>query len=107
MAQLSKEAVLAGLSAASKIQSGKHPTTQEIDAAPKMSGWVLAPLGGGLHQLVGLVAGHPNIADGTCSTSAVLVMDPDKKWARTVSRLYALGPSLVDLLNEPADRTRS
>ena len=68
-----------------------------------MSGWALSPIGEGLHQLVGSVAGHPAIADGICSTSAVLVMDPDKKWVRTISRLYKLGPSLEEFLNEATD----
>jgi hypothetical protein len=42
--------------------------------------------------LTGSVTGHPNLADNTCVTTSQLVMfEPSKSWARTLSRLYRLG----------------
>ena len=100
MAILSRETVLAGLHAAARIRSGEPPTKAEIAAAPKMEAWSLEPVEGGLYRLVGMVTGHPVIPPGFCRTSALLVMSEDRTWARTVSRVYALGPALHDFLNE-------
>ena len=104
MSKLSKEAVLAGLDAARRLRAGQLPTAAEIAAAPLLSGWVVQPLDGSLVRLFGVVEGHPIVPDGPCATSALLVMADDKSWARTVSRVYALGPSLNDLMSGRSSR---
>lgn len=100
MSILSRETVLEGLKAATSLKAGKPPSAQELADAPVLTLWTYAPLPGGLYRLAGLVVGHPKIRDGSCFTSAVLAMDPELTWARTVSRLYVLGPSLTDKLGE-------
>lgn len=100
MARLSAEAVFDGLKAAASIREGCLPTQADLDAAPVMTLWTLEPVGGGLARLAGLVVGHPQSRDGPCFTSAVLAIDPEMRWARTVSRLYVLGPSILDELAE-------
>ena len=49
-------------------------------------------------RLIGVVSGHPSIADGWCTTSVVLAADEAAGWARTVSRYYRLGPRLGETL---------
>ena len=100
MARLSREIVLEGLRAAARIHEGYPPSEAELDAAPVMTFWRFKPAVGGLLRLAGLVVGHPKLPDGTCLTSAVLAIDPHMNWARTVSRLYRLGPSIADQLAE-------
>ena len=102
MASLSREVVLEGLRVAARIHEGHSPSEAELDSAPVISLWTLEPVGEGLSRLAGIVVGHPRLRDGVCFTSAVLAMDPQMKWARTVSRWYRLGPSLTDRLNETA-----
>lgn len=105
MSNLSRETVVEGLRAAARLRAGYAPSNVELDGAPVLTLWTYVPLSGGLYRLAGLVVGHPRLRDGTCFTSAVLAIDPDLKWARTVSRLYALGPSLDDSLD--GERVRS
>ncbi|MCF1742051.1 DUF6634 family protein [Paradevosia shaoguanensis] len=95
MSLLTRDTVLAGLRAARRIQQGHLPTQAELAAAPVLSNWVLAEEPGNLFRLAGMVSGHPLLADGWCTTSIVLVMDPDRNWARTVSRLYRLEKPLL------------
>jgi len=100
MSILSRETVLEGLTAAARLKAGTPPSEQELAPAPVLTLWTYAPLPGGLCCLAGVVVGHPRIRDGSCFTSAVLAIDPELKWARTVSRLYALGPSLTDKVGD-------
>jgi len=90
VSRLTRDTVMAGLQAARHIQQGHLPTEADLAAAPVLSNWVLADEPGNLFRLAGMVSGHPLLADGWCTTSIVLVMDPHRKWARTVSRLYRL-----------------
>jgi hypothetical protein len=94
MSRLTRDTVMAGLQAARLIQQGHLPTEADLTAAPVLSNWVLAEEPENLFRLAGMVSGHPLLADGWCTTSIVLVMDPHRKWARTVSRLYRLGQPL-------------
>jgi hypothetical protein len=104
MVELSPETVIEGLRAASRLRGGDRPSDQELADAPVLTLWTCVPLSAGFHRLAGLVVGHPRLRDGSCFTSAVLAIDPDLKWARTVSRLYVLGPPLSDRLDGGGDR---
>ncbi|MEG3662782.1 DUF6634 family protein [Celeribacter halophilus] len=42
--------------------------------------------------LWGMVSGHPELSDGWITTSQLVAIDPNLRWARTASRWYALGP---------------
>ena len=94
MTRLSNEMLLAGLRAAIKLREGELPTEAELADAPLLTGWVLGQESGGHSQLGGFVSGHPSLADGWCWTSVVLYLEPNRRWARTVSRLYRLGDPL-------------
>lgn len=94
MGRLSNEALLAGLRAAIKLKDGELPTEAELADAPLLTGWVLGQEPGGYSRLGGFVTGHPSLADGWCWTSVVLYLEPNRRWARTVSRLYRLGDPL-------------
>lgn len=95
MVRLTREAVRDGLRAAVEIRQGKLPARVELEEAPSLTQWAVAEEGSGLSRLVGVVQGHPLLGSGWCTTSVVLVMAPDRTWARTVSRLYRLGEPLV------------
>lgn len=95
MTRLTTETVQKGLRAAIEIKSGKAPTRAELDAAPVLTHWAISEDGFGLPRLAGLVCGHPLLGKGWCTTSVVLVLDPDHRWARTVSRLYVLAEPLM------------
>ena len=97
MAILSKASVLAGLGEAIRIRQGHSPDATDLADAPVLSGWALEPISAGMVRLVGVVQGHPLLEDGSCTTSAVLAIDAERRWARTVSRYYALAESLEDL----------
>lgn len=77
-------------------QSGESP---DLSDAPMIDAWGLAPAGD-VVVLVGLVTGHPTIADGAITTSPVLSIADDRTWARTVSRFYRLGRSLQEVVDD-------
>lgn len=95
MTRLTTETVQKGLRAAIEIKSGKAPTRAELDAAPVLTHWAISEDGFGLPRLAGSVSDHPLLGTCWCTTSVVLVLDPDHRWARTVSRLYALAEPLM------------
>ena len=94
MSRLSDEQVAAGVLAAIKLSDGELPTEAELAGAPLLTGWVLGEGPGGYSRLGGFVSGHPSLADGWCWTSVVLYLETNRRWARTVSRLYRLGDPL-------------
>lgn len=94
MSILSKQAVAAGLREAARIDAGFVPGEAELADAPLLSNWCAELQPSGLVRLVGIVTGHPFIADGWCTTSPVLAADTAANWVRTVSRYYRLGPKL-------------
>lgn len=94
MSRLSHETVVAGLRAAIKLRSGELPTEADLKSAPLLTGWILGQEPGGYYRLGGFVSGHPKLADGWCWTSTVLFLEPTRRWARTVSRLYRLSDPL-------------
>lgn len=95
MAILSYTTVREGLRAARAIREGKLPTPDEIAAAPRLSSWAVVDAETCFPRLVGEVHNHPHLADGWCTTSVVLAMDPDGQWARKISRLYRLSDPLA------------
>ena len=63
---------------------------EELDVAPVLDNWSLgmtrkAP------ALTGTVSGHPKIKDGMLHSSELMIIDPNRRWARTLSRFYVLG----------------
>lgn len=73
-----------------RIALGQHPQAADLQSAPTLSDWGLV-LSQPTH-LVGIVHGHPEIADGRiCRTSALVMLDPPAGYARTLSRFYRLG----------------
>ncbi|HWV21799.1 MAG TPA: DUF6634 family protein [Devosia sp.] len=94
MSRLSRETLAVGLRAALRIQQGELPTEADLAAAPHLDGWAIEEITPGLSRLIGVVSGHPKIADGWCTTSVLLVLDRHRKFARTASRLYRLGKPL-------------
>jgi hypothetical protein len=74
------------------MAQGDVPQQNEITKAPLLCNWSFAQRP--RMVLSGKMYGHPNIADGHLAvTSELFVIDPGQQWARTYSRLYALGPS--------------
>jgi hypothetical protein len=101
MAILSSKTVAEGLRAAIRLKRGHLPTDAEMAAAPRLCAWVIQPFENGLvSKMLGIVENHPSVPDGVCVTSALLAIDPDRRWARTVSRLYRLGPSLESMTDD-------
>lgn len=94
MSRLSDETVAAGIRAAMKLRDGELPTEAELADAPLLTGWVLGQEQGGYCRLGGFVSRHPRLADGWCWTSVVLFLEPNRRWARTVSRFYRLDDPL-------------
>lgn len=82
MNELVKRALLDVL----RVQREGGPSPADLENAPILSDWCrVGP------ALAGIVTGHPQIEDDHyCITSAVLMIDPEKAWARTVSRFYIL-----------------
>jgi hypothetical protein len=77
-----------------KLARGTAPFAKTLAAAPMLHRW-------GFDRrpavcLTGKVYGHPRIVDGsTATTTEIFAIDPGRKWVRTLSRFYELGPSGV------------
>lgn len=69
-----------------RIKNDGGPPVNDLAGAPTLTSWFrMGPC------LAGEVVGHPKIDDGNfCITSAAVYVDPDGRWARTVSRFYNL-----------------
>ncbi len=76
------------------VLAGLPPSERLLADAPVIEGWSTAP-----YQAIclsGRVSGHPTIRSGPLVSSQVYMLDPDRRWARTLSRFYRLGtPSEV------------
>jgi hypothetical protein len=72
------------------------PTTQELQEAPLLDGWIAAMAYTGHLLLLGTVEGHPTAGSGTISTSPLVKIDTDAGYARTLSRWYRLGRPMQD-----------
>jgi hypothetical protein len=73
-----------------RIAAGEAPTTADLAHAPLLVDWRLMLTWAGV-GLVGFVAGHPLRGSRTIATSPLWVLDPELRWARTLSRFYRLG----------------
>lgn len=64
------------------------PTAQDLENAPIIDNWYV---GARMEPaLVGDIADHP-LVDGSGITSGLYVLDPERGYARTLSRFYKLG----------------
>jgi hypothetical protein len=72
------------------------PTDADLAEAPVLDYWRPYISHQGAPILWGIASGHPKIKEGWVSTSQLVAIDPDKAWARTVSRWYALSNPFSD-----------
>lgn len=65
------------------------PAAADLETAPVIDGWELSwrPM----TTLIGTLVGHPRLADGPAHTTEIWAIDLAHRWARTLSRYYALG----------------
>lgn len=71
------------------------PTQEELAKAPLLNEWRL--VGVCLH---GQVVGHPRLGDRpNVRTSAVIALEVEAGWARTLNTLYRLGRHAEEVLN--------
>lgn len=72
-----------------RFADGAPPSPTELAMAPVLRYWRLA------HRnspcFIGVCRGHPNLQRPLVTTSSVWVIDEEAGWARTLSRVYALG----------------
>ena len=74
--------------------SGAPLTDAVLAGAPVLDAW--RPALRSVHALVGVVAGHPGVADGHHAlTSELFAIDVERGFARTWSRFYQLGRPFV------------
>lgn len=66
------------------------PSALELDSAPELDLWRPQITVIGELVLEGNVRDHPVLGDKAIITSPVIALDPDDRWARTVSRWYQL-----------------
>lgn len=71
------------------IKAGQGPSDAELDAAPVLNDWYLAPEMSLV--LVGRVEGHPVLGSRWIRTSLLYHFDELRSFARTLSRFYRLG----------------
>lgn len=66
------------------------PSTGDLEHAPELDLWRPQITVIGELVLEGDVRGHPILGDKAIITSPVIALDPDERWARTVSGWYRL-----------------
>ena len=75
-----------------RLAKGEPPNVAVLSAAPLLHGWGTARKP--VSCLTGKVYGHPKLGDGRIAlTSEIFAIDRERRWVRTLSRFYALGPS--------------
>lgn len=100
-----RERLEAAQAALEAIKSGVEPTPEQLAEAPILDAWAESEMGG--NRICGFVEGHPSIADGPATTSAVIHFAEDMAWCRTISRYYRLGRPLAELIMEKLNDERS
>lgn len=100
-----REKLEAAQAALEAIKSGKEPTSEQLAEAPLLDAWTESEMGAA--RICGFVEGHPSIADGPATTSAVIYFAEDLTWCRTISRYYRLGRPLAELIMEKLNDERS
>lgn len=74
------------------LAAGTLPSSRVLREAPIIWRWGFVRRDA--LALAGTTFGHPLIAEGSPSmTSYIFAIDPDRRWARTLSRFYVLGPA--------------
>ncbi len=77
------------------------PSPDDLAAVPLLNDWQTILMRGSC-CLAGEVSGHPRL-QGSITTSALIVLDPDLTWARTMSRFYRLGSPFRFVLDNGCD----
>lgn len=79
--------------AVQRLRAGWRPGPEMLDRAPRLHNWNFVELGPQRVILVGTVIGHPRLGERPLiQTSYLIGLDATHlKWARTLSRFYALG----------------
>jgi hypothetical protein len=72
-----------------KLRAGDGPSQRTLQACPVINQWSFGFLPAPC--LVGAVSGHPILDNSNIHTSELVIIDRDKRWARTWSRFYRLG----------------
>jgi hypothetical protein len=73
-----------------RIADTTVPTAAELAQAPLLVDWRLVPAMGGL-ALTGFAAGHLRLGATRIITSPLWALDPQLRWARSLSRFVRLG----------------
>jgi hypothetical protein len=73
-----------------RIATAAAPTAAELAQAPLLVDWRIVLGLTGL-ALTGFAAGHPRLGSRPIVTSQLWTLDPQLRWARTLSRFYRLG----------------
>ena len=73
-----------------RIAVAAAPTAEDLWQAPLLVDWRLVLALSGI-ALTGFAAGHPQLGARRIVTSPLWVLDPQLRWARTLSRFYVLG----------------
>ncbi len=71
------------------VLAGLPPSERLLADAPVLQGWRKTSYPA--LCLAGFVSGHPTIRSGPLVSSQLYMVDPEQKWARTMSRFYRLG----------------
>lgn len=72
------------------IVAGTGPTKADLDGAVLLRNFRVAERSAPC--LRGLAHGHPQLDTGLIMTSQLYALDPEGRWARTLSRFYRLMP---------------
>lgn len=72
------------------IVAGTRPSKADLEGAVLLRNFRVAERS--VHCLRGLAYGHPLLDTGLVMTSQLFAMDPNGRWARTLSRFYRLMP---------------
>ena len=77
-----------------KLGGGYFPSALTLNETPLLSLWAVS------HRprpcLIGSMCGHPLIEQGRVGvTSEIYAIDRNRRWARTLSRFYKLGPAAL------------
>jgi hypothetical protein len=82
---------------------GEWPSKDQMAAAPILSNWKVDAFqnfrGEYLMILTGNAEDHPILGNCEIKTSPLLWIDKDRRVARTMSRLYALGSPAADVVH--------
>lgn len=77
-----------------ELAAGRHPTSDQLQDAPALRSWSFDRR----HRpcLKGMIYDHPLIGQGRIGiTSEIYAIDPERRWVRTLSRYYELGPAIL------------